>query len=56
MDLEVANFYGDRREPDWFELYRAKNEYELSDLSPTSMDSLFNRMLVDSRLFSVYFK
>lgn len=39
MNLTVANEEGPDRDPIiWFELYQAKKEYSLTDLSPTSMN------------------
>jgi len=56
MNLTVANEFGPNRDPVWFELYQAKKEYGLADLSPASMDDLFNRLLTDDALFQLYAK
>jgi len=56
MNLTVANEFGANRDPVWFELYQAKKEYGLADLSPASMDDLFNRMLTNDSLFQLYVK
>ena len=56
MNLTAANLQGPGRNPVWFELYQAKKEYGLTDLSPKSMDNFFQRMLNDDALFQLYFK
>ena len=56
MNLTVANEFGPNRDPVWFELYQAKKEYGLANLSPASMDDLFNRLLTDDALFQLYAK
>jgi sphingomyelin phosphodiesterase len=56
MNLTDANLKGSEVDPIWFELYQAKEEYELADLTPQSMDELFQRMLTDDALFQLYFK
>ncbi|KZS08591.1 Acid sphingomyelinase phosphodiesterase 3a-like protein [Daphnia magna] len=56
MNLTDANLKGAEVEPVWTELYQAKQEYGLTDLSPQSMDALFQRMLTDDALFQLYFK
>lgn len=42
--------------PEWFELYQAKKEYTLADLSPKSIDNLFSRLIADNELFNLYYK
>lgn len=56
MNLTDANLKGSEVDPVWFELYQAKQEYGLDDLSPQSMDALFQRMVTDDALFQLYFK
>lgn len=56
MNLTASNLEGPSAEPVWYELYQAKRDYGLVDLSPASMDSLFQRMLTDDDLFYLYFK
>lgn len=56
MNLTQANLLGSTRSPEWFELYQAKKEYALTDLSPKSIDSLFSRLIADDELFSLYYK
>ncbi|KAI9559024.1 hypothetical protein GHT06_015813 [Daphnia sinensis] len=56
MNLTEANQRGSEVAPVWSELYQAKQEYGLTDLSPQSMDMLFQRMLTDDALFQLYFK
>ena len=56
MDLEAANRAGPSFDPEWTLLYDAKTEYRLSDLTPNSMNDLFERMLADRALFELYFK
>lgn len=56
INLTAANSIGSSEDPVWFELYHAKNEYDLVDLSPDSMNKFFHRMLVDDILFEKYFK
>lgn len=56
MNLTDANLKGSEVDPVWFELYQAKQEYGLDDLSPQSMDTLFQRMVTDDALFQLYFK
>ena len=58
MNLTAANLQGPSldQSTSWVELYSAKKEYGLSDLSPASMDSLFQKMLIDDALFQLYFK
>lgn len=56
MDLPAANEQGPSVDPEWTELYSAKAEYELTDLSPRSMDKLFQRLVADDNLFQLYYK
>lgn len=56
MNLTAANEQGPDQEPHWFELYRAKEEYGLKDLSPNSVEQLLHRMLEEDDLFNLYFK
>ena len=56
MNLTDANLKGSGVDPVWFELYGAKQEYGIDDLSPQSMDTLFQRMVTDDALFQLYFK
>lgn len=56
INLTAANLLGSSEDPVWFELYHAKKEYDLADLSPDSMHEFFQRMLVDDVLFQKYFK
>jgi sphingomyelin phosphodiesterase len=56
MNLTAANLAGAAQNPVWFELYQAKTEYGLADLSPKSMDDLFLRLVNDADLFQLYFK
>ncbi|KAK4010699.1 sphingomyelin phosphodiesterase [Daphnia magna] len=56
MNLTEANQRGSEAAPVWSELYQAKQEYGLTDLTPQSMDMLFQRMLTDDALFQLYFK
>ncbi|KAK4018537.1 hypothetical protein OUZ56_000587 [Daphnia magna] len=56
INLTAANLLGSSEDPVWFELYHAKKEYDLADLSPDSMHKFFQRMLVDDVLFQKYFK
>ena len=44
------------RPPVWFELYQAKKEYGLTDLSPASMNELFNQLVTNDELFQLYVK
>jgi sphingomyelin phosphodiesterase len=46
MNLTDANLKGSEVDPIWFELYQAKEEYGLADLTP----------LTDDALFQLYFK
>ncbi len=55
-NLTEANLQGSSVSPVWFELYQAKQEYGLADLTPASMDGLFQRMLTDDAFFQLYFK
>lgn len=54
MNLTDANLQGPTHEPEWFEMYQAKKEYNLRDLSPKSVDDFFQRMLTDDELFQKY--
>ena len=56
MNLTVANQEGANRDPVWFELYQAKKEYGLTDLSPASMNELFNQLVTNDELFQLYVK
>ena len=56
MNLTQANQKGPMHLPEWFELYQAKKEYVLTDLSPKTVDDFFSRMLNDDALFQLYFK
>ena len=56
MNLTEANLRGPDQDPSWSELYRAKEEYGLADLSPSSIETLVQRMLKDEALFQLYFK
>ena len=56
MNLTAANGLGSSVDPVWFELYRAKQEYDLEDLSSESMNAFFHRMLADEELFQRYFR
>ncbi|XP_046447290.1 sphingomyelin phosphodiesterase-like [Daphnia pulex] len=56
MNLTEANEKGPMHLPEWFELYQAKKEYALADLSPKTIDEFFSRMLNDDALFQLYFK
>lgn len=56
MNLTLANLKGANHLPEWFELYQAKKEYALTDLSPKTVDGFFSRMLGDDALFQLYFK
>lgn len=56
FNLTAANELASAKEPEWFELYQAKNEYNLIDLSPSSMDELMQKMLTNDHLFQLYFK
>jgi sphingomyelin phosphodiesterase len=56
MNLTEANEKGPMHLPEWFELYQAKKEYALADLSPKEIDEFFSRMLNDDALFQLYFK
>lgn len=56
MNLTEANIHGPKKSPNWCELYQARKEYGLSDLSPRSVNSLFYKMLEDKTLFNKYFK
>ncbi|KZS07062.1 Uncharacterized protein APZ42_029601 [Daphnia magna] len=56
MNLTLANLKGPTHLPEWFELYQAKKEYALTDLSPKTVDGFFSRMLDDDALFQLYFK
>ena len=51
-----ANQKGPMHLPEWFVLYQAKQEYDLTDLSPKTVDDFFSRMLNDDALFQLYFK
>lgn len=56
MNLTESNERGPEVAPVWSELYQAKQEYGLADLTPQSMDVLFQRMLTDDAVFQLYFK
>ena len=56
FNLTAANEVGRAKDPEWFQLYQAKKEYNLTDLSPSSLDELIQRLLVDDGLFQLYFK
>ena len=56
FNVTEANLAGSDKNPRWFELYQAKKEYGLKDLSPQSMDNLFERMLTDEDLFERFFR
>ena len=56
MNLTAANLQGSEKDPVWYELYQAKAEYGLKELSPKSIDELLHRMLEDDALFQLYFK
>ena len=56
FNLTAANQLGSAQNPIWYQLYQAKSEYGLSDLSPQSMDDFFQRMLTDDALVQLYFK
>lgn len=56
MNLTDANQKGSEVEPVWYELYQAKQEYNLTDLTPQSMDELFQRMKADDTIFQLYYK
>ncbi|XP_046446658.1 sphingomyelin phosphodiesterase-like [Daphnia pulex] len=54
MNLTVANA-DPSISPVWFELYQAKQDYGLTDLSPRSMDVFYQRLVTDDALFQLYF-
>lgn len=58
MNLTAANLAArsQKSEPQWAELYQARKEYGLKDLSPKQLDSFLNRMVSDSALSQLYFK
>lgn len=56
MNLTDANLKGSEVSPVWIELYQAKQEYGIADLTPASMDGLFQRMLADDAVFQLYYK
>ena len=56
MNLAVANNQDPAIDPTWFELYRARQSYSLIDLSPRSMDALYQRLVADDALFQSYFE
>lgn len=56
FNVTEANLAGSETDPRWFELYQAKTEYGLTDLSPQSMDNFFERMTTDDALFKRFFK
>lgn len=56
MNLTEANLRGPEQDPVWSELYQAKEEYGLTDLSPSSIESLIQNMLKDEALFQRYFR
>lgn len=56
MDLPSANAQGPTVDPVWAELYSAKQEYGLTDLTPRSMNELFQRLVADDSLFQLYYK
>ena len=56
MNLTEANLQGPTEDPLWFELYTATSEYDLDDLSPESMDRLFQSMASDEQLFQRYYE
>lgn len=56
MNLTDVNLKGPGVSPVWTELYQAKKEYGLADLTPASMDGLFQRMLTDDAVFGLYYK
>ncbi|CAL4122871.1 unnamed protein product [Meganyctiphanes norvegica] len=53
MNLTEAHEIGS---PRWFELYSAKEEYNMEALQPTDWDDLATRMSTDRQLFDKYFK
>jgi len=53
MNLTAANAEPEK-EPSWSQLYEARSDYGLNDLSPASMNEFFNRMVANDALFQVY--
>ncbi len=56
MNLTVANAQDPSISPVWFELYQAKRDYGLTDLSPRLMDVFYQRLVTDDALFRLYFE
>lgn len=56
LNLTVANAEVPSVNPVWSELYQAKQEYGLTDLSPRSMEALYQRLIIDDVLFQSYFE
>ncbi|XP_032779473.2 sphingomyelin phosphodiesterase [Daphnia magna] len=56
MNLTVANAQDPSIDPVWFELYQAKRDYALTDLSPRSMDAFYQQLVTDDALFQMYFE
>ena len=55
MNLTAANA-NPSKDPVWFELYRAKNEYALVDMNPHQMSNLFQRLVDDDDFLRRYYK
>ena len=55
MNFTAANLLGPNQDPVWFELYQAKKEYGLADLSPKSMNDFVHQMVTDDSLFQRYY-
>ena len=53
MNLTAANAEPEK-EPSWYQLYGARSDYGLNDLSPASINEFFNRMVANDALFQVY--
>ena len=43
-------------DPEWEELYQARAEYGIADLSPKQLDDFLNRLVSDNALSQLYFK
>jgi len=58
MNLTAANLGAKsmKSDPQWEELYQARAEYGLKDLSPEQLDGFLNRMVSDRALSQLYFK
>lgn len=50
-NLTAANLIGDAKKPTWYRQTNLREDFNLKDLSPASLNDLIQRMLKDPMLF-----